>query len=104
MTAETIANIELNKNRLNLLVDITMPLAYIMVEVNDVIAIDYDLAGWNSKLFQVNSVEINDDEVNLTLQEYADEEYEGATGQSVFELDTAQILTYQICYRLPLTL
>ena len=89
MTAETIANIELNKNRLNLLVDITMPLAYIMVEVNDVIAIDYDLAGWNSKLFQVNSVEINDDEVNLTLQEYADEEYEGATGQSVFELDTA---------------
>ena len=88
--ARRIGTVELNRNRLNLFVDVTLPIAYIMLEVGDIVGLNYDLAGWEDKRFQILSVEINNDEVNLQLQEYLADVHDTALGgSSVLEYDPA---------------
>ena len=75
-----LANIDLNQNRLNTIVECTTDFTGLQMDVGDVVKMTSDLYGYNEKLFRVMRLtEVEDDEGMLTVKvlllEYDDDVY-----------------------------
>ena len=72
-----IARLVLRQSRYSLIVEVTATITGMRAEVGDVVTVTHSVPGWVAKKFRIQSIRIkNNDEVDLTLLEYADAVYD----------------------------
>ena len=96
-----LANIDINQNRVNRIVEFTADFSAIQVDVGDVIKLTSTLYGWTNKLFRAMRITEQEDTegmltVKLILLEYDDDVYDDLITQEDLPVDDTRITNWWV--------